>query len=191
MLARSVLPAPYGYWSNVTSIEAAALSSSSSWAISSPSGQTWIREQPAAAYRPSRSAQCSGVPTHTRSRSSPGSRLTSGASTSTSTRSASAGSSVTHVHIVATGKDQAVFEAAAALAEALTGRGVDVIYDDRPKVSPGVKFKDAELIGVPTIVTVGRGLADGTVEVKDRRSGAREEVPVAAAADHLVDVVRG
>ena len=95
------------------------------------------------------------------------------------------------VHIVATGKDQAVFEAAAALAEALTGRGVDVIYDDRPKVSPGVKFKDAELIGVPTIVTVGRGLADGTVEVKDRRSGDREEVPVAAAADHLLAVVRG
>ena len=95
------------------------------------------------------------------------------------------------VHIVATGKDQTVFEAAAALAGALTGRGVDVIYDDRPKVSPGVKFKDAELIGVPTIVTVGRGLADGTVEVKDRRSGAREEVPVEAAADHLVAVVRG
>ena len=95
------------------------------------------------------------------------------------------------VHIVATGKDQAVFEAAAALADALTGRGVDVIYDDRPKVSPGVKFKDAELIGVPTIVTVGRGLADGTVEVKDRRSGEREEVAVAAAADHLVALVRG
>ena len=44
-----------------------------------------------------------------------------------------------------------------------------MLYDDRPKVSPGVKFKDAELIGVPTIVTVGRGLADGNVEVKDRR----------------------
>ena len=95
------------------------------------------------------------------------------------------------VHIVATGKDQAVFEAAAALADALTGRGVDVIYDDRPKVSPGVKFKDAELIGVPTIVTVGRGLADGTVEVKDRRSGEREEVRSSAAADHLVALVRG
>ena len=43
-----------------------------------------------------------------------------------------------------------------------------MLYDDRPKVSPGVKFKDAELIGVPTIVMVGRGLADGIVEVKDR-----------------------
>jgi prolyl-tRNA synthetase len=95
------------------------------------------------------------------------------------------------VHIVATGKDQTVFEAAASLADDLSAAGVQVIYDDRPKVSPGVKFKDAELIGVPTIVTVGRGLADGTVEVKDRRSGDREEVAVAAAADHLAALVRG
>ncbi|MEO5852951.1 MAG: proline--tRNA ligase [Nocardioides sp.] len=93
------------------------------------------------------------------------------------------------VHIVATGKDAAVFEAAATLADELAARGVEVLYDDRPKVSPGVKFKDAELIGVPTIVTVGRGLADGTVEVKDRRSGEREEVAVTAAADHLTALV--
>ena len=65
-----------------------------------------------------------------------------------------------------------------------------MIYDDRPKVSPGVKFKDAELIGVPTIVTVGRGLADGNVEVKDRRSGERTEVPVDGAVDHLTALVR-
>ncbi len=58
-----------------------------------------------------------------------------------------------------------------------------MLYDDRPKVSPGVKFKDAELIGVPTIVTVGRGLVDGNVEVKDRRSGERTEVPLAEAVD--------
>ena len=64
-----------------------------------------------------------------------------------------------------------------------------MIYDDRRKVSPGVKFKDAELIGVPTIVTVGRGLADGNVEVKDRRSGEREEVAVGDAAAHLVALV--
>ena len=95
------------------------------------------------------------------------------------------------VHVVATGKDEAVFVAAAALVDDLSARGLTVIYDDRPKVSPGVKFKDAELIGVPTIVTVGRGLADGTIEVKDRRSGDRTEVPVAEAADHLVGVVRG
>jgi prolyl-tRNA synthetase len=53
-----------------------------------------------------------------------------------------------------------------------------------------VKFKDAELIGVPTIVTVGRGLADGVIEVKDRRSGERTEVPVDDVVDHLVDLVR-
>ena len=65
-----------------------------------------------------------------------------------------------------------------------------MLYDDRPKVSPGVKFKDAELIGVPTIVVVGRGLADGVVEVKDRATGEREDVPVAEAVDHLVGRVR-
>jgi prolyl-tRNA synthetase len=94
------------------------------------------------------------------------------------------------VHVVATGKDQAVFTAAAALVDELSARGLSVLYDDREKVSPGVKFKDAELIGVPTIVTVGRGLADGTIEVKDRRSGERTEVPVGDAAEHLAAVVR-
>ncbi|MDX6359836.1 MAG: prolyl-tRNA synthetase, partial [Nocardioidaceae bacterium] len=93
------------------------------------------------------------------------------------------------VHIVATGKDTAIFEAAARLADDLRDRGVTVLYDDRPKVSPGVKFKDAELIGVPTIVTVGRGLADGVVEVKDRRTGERHDAPVADAAAHLADLV--
>jgi prolyl-tRNA synthetase len=95
------------------------------------------------------------------------------------------------VHIVATGKDPAIFEAAARLAGDLEAQGLEVLYDDRPKVSPGVKFKDAELIGVPTIVTVGRGLADGNVEVKDRRSGERTEVPVGDAVAHLVSVVEG
>ncbi|MCW2854691.1 MAG: proline--tRNA ligase [Marmoricola sp.] len=95
------------------------------------------------------------------------------------------------VHIVAAGKDEAVFEAAGALADALAAAGVDVLYDDRAgKVSPGVKFKDAELIGVPTIVTVGRGLAEGTVEVRDRRSGERAEIAVGDAAAHLTALVR-
>ena len=67
-----------------------------------------------------------------------------------------------------------------------------MLYDDRPKVSPGVKFKDAELIGVPTIVTVGRGLAEGTVEVKDRRSGERTEVPLPSRPSTTwCDVVHG
>ena len=96
------------------------------------------------------------------------------------------------VHVVAAGKDPAIFEAAATLAGDLSARGLDVIYDDRAgKVSPGVKFKDAELLGLPTILTVGRGLADGTIEVKDRRTGERTEVAVADAADHVVGVVRG
>ncbi|MFL6107441.1 MAG: proline--tRNA ligase [Marmoricola sp.] len=96
------------------------------------------------------------------------------------------------VHVVAAGKEEAVFAAADALVADLHAAGLSVIYDDRTgKVSPGVKFKDAELIGVPTIVTVGRGIADGTIEVKDRRSGERTEVPVADAAGHLVALVKG
>ncbi len=93
------------------------------------------------------------------------------------------------VHLVATGKDDAVFEAAAALADELSGRGVTVLYDDRPKAAPGVKFKDAELIGVPTIVVVGRNLADGVVEVRDRATGERQDVPVAEAAHRVAAIV--
>jgi prolyl-tRNA synthetase len=96
------------------------------------------------------------------------------------------------VHVVAAGKDEAVLTAAEALAGDLAAQGLEVLLDDRVgKVSPGVKFKDAELIGVPTIVTVGRGLADGTVEVRDRASGEREEVAVDAAAARIVASVRG
>ena len=94
------------------------------------------------------------------------------------------------VHLVATGKDQAVYDAAAKLAVDLTSQGLTVLYDDRVKVSPGVKFKDAELIGVPTIVVVGRGLADGVVEVKDRATGERRDVAVAEAAAQVVNAVR-
>ncbi|WP_344735419.1 proline--tRNA ligase [Nocardioides fonticola] len=96
------------------------------------------------------------------------------------------------VHLIATGKDDAAFAAADRIATELAEQGIEVLYDDRTgKVSPGVKFKDAELIGVPTIVTVGRSLAEsGTVEVKDRRSGEREEVAADAIVDHLVRLVR-
>ena len=95
------------------------------------------------------------------------------------------------MHIVATGKDAAVFEAAEALAGELVAAGLTVLYDDRPKVSPGVKFKDAELIGVPTIVVVGKGLADGVVEVKDRKSGERQDVALDAVVATVTGVVRG
>ncbi|NHC22746.1 proline--tRNA ligase [Nocardioides sp. IC4_145] len=95
------------------------------------------------------------------------------------------------VHLVATGKDEAVFAAAERVAHELSKQGIEVLYDDRPgKVSPGVKFKDAELIGVPTIVVVGKGLADGVIEVKDRRTGEREQVPADHVVDHLVRLVR-
>jgi len=94
------------------------------------------------------------------------------------------------VHIVATGKDDTVFDAADVIAHDLHDEGVRVLYDDRRGVSPGVKFKDAELLGMPTIVVVGKGLAHGVVEVRDRRSGARDEVPVARAAAHVRDICR-
>ncbi|WP_405058025.1 proline--tRNA ligase [Kribbella sp. NBC_01505] len=94
------------------------------------------------------------------------------------------------VHLVATGKDPELFAKAAEIAAELESRGLTVLYDDRQKVSPGVKFKDAELIGVPTIAVVGKGLVDGTIEVKDRRSGERADVPVAEVVEHLVKTVR-
>ncbi len=95
-----------------------------------------------------------------------------------------------HVHLVVAGKDDAVFAAAERIAHELSGQGIEVLYDDRRKVSPGVKFTDAELIGVPTIVVVGKGLAEGTVEVKDRATGEREHVPAEHVVDHLVRLVR-
>ena len=83
------------------------------------------------------------------------------------------------VHIVAAGKDEVVFDVAATLSATLEAAGHDVLYDDRPKLSPGVKFADAEILGVPRIVIVGRGAADGMVEYWDRRSGERTEMPLA------------
>ncbi|KQR92327.1 MAG: proline--tRNA ligase [Microbacterium ginsengisoli] len=89
------------------------------------------------------------------------------------------------VHVVATGKDDAAFALAEELTAALEASGLDVLYDDRPKVSPGVKFGDAELIGVPQLVVVGRGAATGEVELWDRRSGDRQVVPLADAVARL------
>ena len=72
---------------------------------------------------------------------------------------------------------------------ALAARGVRVLLDDRRGVSPGVKFNDSELIGVPTIVVVGKRLVDGFIEVKDRRSGDRTDLAVATAVDDLARLV--
>ena len=89
------------------------------------------------------------------------------------------------VHVVVAGKQPELFEAADRLVAELEAAGLDVLYDDRPKVSPGVKFKDAELLGMPTTVVVGKGLADGLLEVKDRASGTRRDV---ALADVITEV---
>ncbi|WP_422936139.1 proline--tRNA ligase [Sinomonas sp. P47F7] len=95
------------------------------------------------------------------------------------------------VHVVAVGRGEEIFAEAERLTAELEAHGLTVMLDDRPKTSPGVKFGDAELIGVPTIVAVGRGFATGTLEVKDRRSGTAEDVPVADVVDKVVRAVRG
>ena len=92
------------------------------------------------------------------------------------------------VHVVATGKDKAAFEAAEKLVSELEERGLEVIYDDRPKVSPGVKFKDAELIGVPLIAVAGRDTAsNGTIEIRNRDGSDKVAVPADQAAATLAD----
>jgi prolyl-tRNA synthetase len=93
------------------------------------------------------------------------------------------------VHVVATGKDDAVFDAAETLAQELEQIGLEVLYDDRRRVSPGVKFADAELIGVPYIVVVGRALADGLVEVRTRATGASQTVSLGQAAATITELV--
>jgi prolyl-tRNA synthetase len=91
------------------------------------------------------------------------------------------------VHVVIAGKPGAdQWTAADALANELEAAGVRVLLDDRDAVSPGVKFKDAELLGIPTILVVGRGLADGVVELKDRRTGDRRDVPLPQVVPELV-----
>lgn len=92
------------------------------------------------------------------------------------------------VHVVATGKDEKAFEGAEKLVAELEAKGLEVIYDDRKKVSPGVKFKDAELIGVPLVAVVGRDYVnDGTIEIRDRNGENKVAVPAAEAAGTLAD----
>ncbi|MGB9375671.1 MAG: proline--tRNA ligase [Jiangellales bacterium] len=94
------------------------------------------------------------------------------------------------VHVVVAGKGEEIVAAAEGLADTLTAMGHDVLLDDR-KASVGVKFADAELIGVPVVVVVGRGLKDGVVEVRDRATGARDDVAVEAAAERVAAMVGG
>ena len=94
------------------------------------------------------------------------------------------------VHLVVAGKTEEIAAGGEALAAELSAAGLSVLLDDR-KASPGVKFADAELVGVPTIVVVGRGLVNGVVELKDRRSGERSEIARDGAVALLTGVVRG
>ena len=85
------------------------------------------------------------------------------------------------VHIVATGKDDAIFNFAEQLGNDLEAAGITVMLDDRRDPSAGVKFKDAELIGNPYIVVVGKAFADGKVELRIRKTGEKSEIAAAEA----------
>jgi len=93
------------------------------------------------------------------------------------------------VHIVATGKDDEPFKAALTLAEDLEEKGLRVMLDDRRDASPGVKFKDAELIGIPFIVIVGKALAEGKVELRVRKTGEKSEVALLHAVSEIFNTV--
>jgi prolyl-tRNA synthetase len=90
------------------------------------------------------------------------------------------------VHIVATGKEDQPFEVAEQIAMDLEAKGLEVLLDDRREASAGVKFKDAELIGVPKIIIVGKSLVDGKVEIRDRKSSDKVEVALADVVKTLI-----
>lgn len=95
-----------------------------------------------------------------------------------------------HIHVLATGKGAEIFETAESLSGELTKAGFEVIYDDRAKVSAGVKFKDYELLGVPYGLVVGRGLAEGKVEIRNRVTGESTEVPVEEAVERVAELLK-
>ena len=90
------------------------------------------------------------------------------------------------VHIVATGKEDHPFDVAEQIAKDLEVKGLEVLLDDRREASAGVKFKDAELIGIPKIIIVGKSLADGKVEIRDRKSSSKQEVVLADVVKTIV-----
>lgn len=95
------------------------------------------------------------------------------------------------VHVVIANKDAAAGEAAVELVETLSNDGLEVLFDDRPKVSPGVKFKDSELLGMPLVVVVGRGFANGKVELRNRMTGETFEVDYPDALAEVKRALRG
>jgi prolyl-tRNA synthetase len=93
------------------------------------------------------------------------------------------------IHIVATGKEDLPFDTAESLAKELESEGMRVMLDDRRDASPGVKFKDAELIGIPFIVIVGKALATGKIELRNRLTGEKSEVALDGAVASIISVV--
>ncbi|MGC2652809.1 MAG: proline--tRNA ligase [Mycobacterium sp.] len=94
------------------------------------------------------------------------------------------------VHLVIANKDVDARAGAGALAADLDRLGIEVLLDDR-QASPGVKFKDAELLGVPWIVVIGRGWANGVVELRNRFSGQTRELPVHSAVTDIAAALSG
>ena len=90
------------------------------------------------------------------------------------------------VHVVAAGKDETIFNFAQELTEQLEAKGLTVLLDDRKDASPGVKFKDAELIGIPYIVIVGKSLQEGKIEFRVRSLGSKVEF---AADDAVAEIL--
>ncbi|MFM8254862.1 MAG: proline--tRNA ligase [Actinomycetota bacterium] len=93
------------------------------------------------------------------------------------------------VHIVATGKDDEPFAKALEIGSELERAGLRTLVDDRRDPSAGVKFKDAELIGIPVIVVVGKGLANGVIEVRNRWTNMKNEVSLSSAIAEIQAVV--
>ncbi|CAB4585227.1 MAG: proline--tRNA ligase [Actinobacteria bacterium] len=93
------------------------------------------------------------------------------------------------VHIVATGKEDLPFDTAADIGTKLEAAGISVMLDDRRDPSAGVKFKDAELIGVPVIMVVGKSLAEGKVELRNRKTGEKSEVAVDQAVTAVAALI--
>jgi len=95
-----------------------------------------------------------------------------------------------NVQLVAAGKEDSIFEEADKVAQKLNEAGISVMFDDRKSVSPGVKFNDAELLGMPWIVVVGKKLVEGLVEVKNRKTGERQDIEVSKIVSHLKSLIK-
>ncbi|MFC8382340.1 proline--tRNA ligase [Nocardia sp. NPDC057272] len=94
------------------------------------------------------------------------------------------------VHVVIANKDAAARDGAEHVVAGLDAEGLEVLFDDRT-ASPGVKFKDAELLGMPWILVIGRGWAEGKVELRNRFTGEAEEIPAEDAVSAVTAKIRG